>query len=203
MIPPTESPIHPCSIGASCQGFVAGDRARARGVWHVLGQMAGRAQHRRDAEVARPAHDGRLVRRHRHALPGHVVARMAVHAARMRQHARHLGEDHRRALGLVLDGVEVRDLGQIRPERGERPEREGRPEGRARDQAGQHQRPHQTAPVGRIGRRRGVPCPSARQALATAGATGGTPGSPTPVGDSALSTIETSTCGISPIRSIR
>ena len=40
-------------------------------------------------------------------------------------------------------------------------------------------------------------------ALATAGAIGGTPGSPTPVGFSVERTIVTSTCGISWMRSER
>lgn len=52
----------------------------------------------------------------------------------------------------------------------------------------------------RNGRRRTARPVSRRQALATAGPTGGTPGSPTPVGGSADSTIATSTAGISWIR---
>ena len=48
-----------------------------------------------------------------------------------------------------------------------------------------------------IGRRLGRSTPSRASALATAGAIGGTPGSPTPVGFSEERTIVTSTAGIS------
>ncbi len=54
----------------------------------------------------------------------------------------------------------------------------------------------------RIGSRRIRFPAAAKIALHTAGAAGGTPGSPTPPGASWLSTIETSTAGISRMRSI-
>jgi hypothetical protein len=54
-----------------------------------------------------------------------------------------------------------------------------------------------------IGSRRGRGTPRRAIALATAGATGGRPGSPTPVGGSDDGTITTSTSGISWIRSER
>ena len=55
---------------------------------------------------------------------------------------------------------------------------------------------------GRIGSRRSRLPVAAKIALATAGATGGTPGSPTPPILSVVSTIWTSTAGISFIRRI-
>src|SRR5205814_10168331 len=114
-------------------------------------------------------------------------------AARTHDDAARFLEERNGALVLLRDLVERRDRREAA-----RILRMG-----ARADKQQPERALHTASVRANGRWR-TDCPvSTRQAFATAGPMGGTPGSPTPVGFSAERTTSTSMRGISPMRSIR
>src|SRR5258708_960315 len=73
----------------------------------VRGSVTCAALHRDRALVARPAYDGRLVQPHSVALPRRCVDRVAIEAARARDHLARLLEEGRGPLALVRDAIEA------------------------------------------------------------------------------------------------
>src|SRR4029453_14981613 len=131
-------------------------------------------------------------------------------AARVLQHSAGFGEQRDRALGALPDprervraaqpggGLRVGRARAVAPAQGGGGQRGDQEDGLWR--ACHHDRAVARPEKGR--RRTGRPS-SASQALATAGAIGGTPGSPAPVGGAADGTMCTSTRGISSTRRMR
>ena len=168
--------------------------------WQVLQNMPGHA------EIAVAARDGRLVRVHVHALQRPVAGGVAVHAAGMQQHLTRLLEERGGTGALVGDAGELGSgperggfLG-LRAVRDGGGRREHDARGEPNDIAELHERAPHAVGSGRKGRLRTGSPVSARQALATAGPIGGTPGSPTPVGFSVERITSTTTSGISLMR---
>src|SRR5207253_2098802 len=176
----------------------------------VRGLVARRAMQSGDAVPVRAATHGRLVEPTVRALEGAIAGRVAVHTPGMLQDLACLYEERLGALAGVGDALE----GARRPERrvltrhrgiGDQPRREA--ECRQYVTGGSLPNRHRfllRQAVSRAkGKRRTRRPVRWNRALATAGAIGGTPGSPTPVGAAADGTMWTSTAGICSMRSGR
>src|SRR5439155_12268875 len=176
----------------------------------VRGLVAGRAAHRRDAEAVGTAMHGRLVGI-TVALRRAIAVRVTVQAPWVLQHFARLDEERRGARGRVPDPRE-RARGAQRAAR-LRTRHQWRERGRGAHEHG-GARDHEAdarchavlvpAAASRANGRRRTRCPVRwTSAFATAGASGGRPGSPTPVGAAPDGTMCTSTAGISAIRNGR
>ncbi len=128
------------------------------------------------------------------ALRRAVAGWMTIHASRAFDDLADLAEDRGRARGSVVDRLKVGGRAQ-RVRHGGASRRDSQREGEDGDS-------HAKPPLPN-GNRVAITPVSARHALATAGAVGGTPGSPTPVGAASDLTMTTSTAGISAMRSDR
>ncbi len=177
--------------------------------------MTGRAAEAGRAEAVGAAPHRRLMGYSLIALPSAIVSGVAIPTSRMLEDLAGLDEEGNRALGPVDDGGEglgpaqrggVLSAGCARgAAAGERGDGDGGGhDGRVPSPGARGHDGLAPPPASRENGRRWTGRPlSASQALATAGAMGGTPGSPTPVGGAAEGTMCTSTRGISSMRRIR
>ena len=181
------------------------------GVIDVGWAMAGGAAHSRGAEAIGTAHHKRLMGMLVLALQRTVGCRVAVHAPRMRDDLAGFLEQ---GDGTVLVTLDFGEIAQRPQGFGCRRLGAGLGVDAAGDQGRQCREegdglevhlfaPHAFGTKREKGRSRMRWPVSLAQALPTAGAIGGTPGSPTPVGFSSDGTMNTSTFGISLMRKTR